>query len=104
MIFIKIFFRLSFFRLGPIPWMLMGELFTVDLKGTASAVAVMINWLLVFFVTKTFPSMKESLGAAITFWIFAGIMIIATVFTLIFIPETKGKSTQTIQNELNGIR
>ena len=84
--------------------MLTGELYTVELKGTATSLAVMVNWFLVFLVTKTFPQMKTSLGPAISFWIFAGIMAGATIFTLFFIPETKGKSMQTIQNELNGIR
>ncbi|KAK0183248.1 hypothetical protein PV327_001307 [Microctonus hyperodae] len=90
--------------LGPIPWMLMGELFTTETKAVASGLAVMLNWFLVFLVTKTFPSMQDSLGAAVTFWIFAGIMAFATVFEYLFIPETKGKTLQEIQNELNGGR
>lgn len=84
--------------------MLTGELYTVELKGIATSLAVMVNWFLVFLVTKSFPQMKTTFGPAISFWIFAGIMGGATVFTLFFVPETKGKSMQTIQNELNGIR
>lgn len=82
----------------------MGELFTTETKAVASGLAVMLNWFLVFLVTKTFPSMQDSLGAAVTFWIFAGIMVFATVFEYLFIPETKGKTLQEIQNELNGSR
>lgn len=82
----------------------MGELFTSETKAVASSVAVMMNWFLAFLVTKTFPEMKAELGAAITFWIFAGIMAAATVFTLLIIPETKGKSLQAIQDELRGIK
>ncbi|XP_043269296.1 uncharacterized protein [Venturia canescens] len=89
--------------LGPIPWMLMGELFTSETKAIASSLAVMLNWFLVFLVTKTFPSMKEGLGAATTFWIFAAIMGLSTVFSLLALPETKGKTLQEIQLELNGI-
>lgn len=82
----------------------MGELYTVELKGIATSLAVMVNWFLVFLVTKTFSDMSKALGSATTFWIFAGVMVFATIFTLFFIPETKGKSTETIQNELNGIK
>ncbi|XP_034952225.1 uncharacterized protein [Chelonus insularis] len=89
--------------LGPIPWMLMGELFTAETKALASGLAVMLNWFLVFLVTKTFPSMKEQLGAGVTFWVFAGIMAFATVFEYFFLIETKGKTLQEIQNELNGV-
>ncbi|RLU24896.1 hypothetical protein DMN91_002987 [Ooceraea biroi] len=44
---------------------------------------------LVFLVTKTFPTMNEELGADTTFWIFAAIMAIATVFTYFFVPEPR---------------
>lgn len=92
-------------RLGPIPWMLMGELFPAETKAVASGVAVMLNWFLVFLVTKTFPMMNTDLGTDTTFWIFAAIMAIATVFTYFFVPETKGKSLQEIQEELqNGVQ
>ena len=40
----------------------MGELFASDVKGVASAIAVMFNWTLVFIITKTFGMMKESWG------------------------------------------
>lgn len=91
--------------MGPIPWLLMGELFPAETKALASGFAVMLNWFLVFLVTKTFPAMNEDLGADTTFWIFAAIMAIATAFTYLFIPETKGKSLQEIQEELqNGAR
>ncbi|XP_012234490.1 facilitated trehalose transporter Tret1 [Linepithema humile] len=88
--------------MGPIPWMLMGELFPTETKAIASGLAVMLNWLLVFLVTKTFPAMKEGLGPDVTFWIFAAIMVAATAFTYFFIPETKGKSSQEILEELQG--
>lgn len=91
--------------MGPIPWMLMGELFTAETKGVASGVAVMLNWFLVFLVTKTYPALNLGLGADVTFWMFAIIMAAAVAFTYFFIPETKGKSFQEIQEELqNGIR
>lgn len=88
--------------LGPIPWMLMGELFPSETKAVASGLAVMLNWFLVFLVTKTFPAMQEGLGPDVTFWFFAVIMVAATAFTHFFIPETKGKSFQEILEGLQG--
>lgn len=87
--------------MGPIPWMLTGELFTPDIKAVASSLAVMTNWFLVFLVTKTFASMKDNLGSAVTFWIFAGIMVVATLFEFFIVPETNGKTLEQIQNDLN---
>ena len=88
--------------LGPVPWMLMGELFSSDTKALASSVAVMLNWFMVFVVTKTFPSMNDELGTDVTFWIFAGIMLSATAFTHFLVPETKGKTYEEIHRELQG--
>lgn len=96
-------FMISFsIGMGPIPWMLMGELFPAETKAVASGIAVMLNWFLVFLVTKTFPAMNDELGADATFWIFASIMVAATGFTYFIIPETKGKTSQEIQEELRG--
>ncbi|KAH0558174.1 hypothetical protein KQX54_014750 [Cotesia glomerata] len=83
--------------LGPIPWMIMGELFTTETKAMASGLAVMLNWFLVFLVTKTFPSMKEQLGAAVTFWVFAGIMVVATVFEADHRPTMATKEDSSIE-------
>lgn len=82
--------------------MLMGELFSAETKAVASSVAVMLNWFMVFLVTKTFPAMNDELGTDVTFWIFAIIMAGATAFTHFLVPETKGKSYQQIHNELAG--
>ncbi|XP_071649626.1 facilitated trehalose transporter Tret1 isoform X1 [Temnothorax longispinosus] len=96
-------FMISFsIGMGPIPWMLMGELFPAETKAVASGIAVMLNWFLVFLVTKTFPAMNEGWGADVTFWIFAAIMGVGTAFNYFFIPETKGKTSQEIQEELQG--
>lgn len=88
--------------MGPIPWMLMAELFPAETKAVASGMAVMLNWILVFLVTKTFPAMNDGLGADVTFWIFATIMAVGTAFTYFLVPETKGKTSQEIQEELQG--
>ncbi|XP_017754233.1 PREDICTED: facilitated trehalose transporter Tret1-like [Eufriesea mexicana] len=94
-------FMVSFsIGLGPVPWMLTGELFSAESKAVASSVAVMLNWFMVFVVTKTFPTMNEQLGIDMTFWIFAAIMASATLFTRMLVPETKGKTYQEIYEEL----
>lgn len=42
---------------------MMGELFASDVKGVASAIAVMFNWTLVFIITKGFGTMKATIGS-----------------------------------------
>lgn len=88
--------------LGPLPWLLMGELFAAEVKGIASAMAVMFNWTLVFIITKTFSMMCAAWGSGPTFYFFAGFMVIGTIFIFIKVPETKGKTNAQIQAALAG--
>lgn len=89
---------------GPIPWMMMAELFPVEYRGTASGISVIMNWCLVFIVTLCFPIMKEAIGIYSCFWFFAGFMVVCTFFVLFLIPETKGKTMAQIQAILAGRR
>lgn len=45
---------------GPIPWLVMSEIFPHKVRGFASAVCVLTNWGLAFIVTKTFQDMMVS--------------------------------------------
>lgn len=85
---------------GPIPWMMMGELFATDIKGLCGSLAGTFNWLLAFIVTKTFVNLKGSLGNGETFWLFSALSIVGTVFVFFVVPETKGKSLLEIQQML----
>ncbi|KAJ9581443.1 hypothetical protein L9F63_023375, partial [Diploptera punctata] len=87
---------------GPIPWMMTGELFAANVKGTASSIAVCTNWTLVFIVTFSFEKLLEVLHEHFTFWLFAFICGIATAFVFFVVPETKGKSLTEIQEMLKG--
>ncbi|XP_065362596.1 facilitated trehalose transporter Tret1-2 homolog isoform X2 [Calliphora vicina] len=87
---------------GPVPWLMMGELFASDIKGVAGSIAGTSNWVLAFIVTKTFVNLKEAIGSGQTFWLFAGITVVGAIFVFVFVPETKGKSLNEIQDELSG--
>lgn len=87
---------------GPVPWLMMGELFASDVKGVAGSIAGTSNWVLAFIVTKTFVNMKEALGSGQTFWLFAGITVVGAIFVFLLVPETKGKSLNEIQKILEG--
>ncbi|KAJ8977240.1 hypothetical protein NQ317_003815 [Molorchus minor] len=86
---------------GPVPWMLISELFSPDIKGVASGLAILANWIFAFVVTFSFPIMRAALGGHVTFYIFALIMGCATLFVYFIVPETRGKSLIEIQEELN---
>ncbi|XP_041792737.1 solute carrier family 2, facilitated glucose transporter member 8 [Chelmon rostratus] len=87
---------------GPIPWLVMSEIFPVKVRGFASAVCVLTNWSMAFIVTKTFQDMMNLLTSAGTFWLFASMCIINVIFTIAFIPETKGKTLEQIEATFRG--
>lgn len=87
---------------GPIPWMISSEVFPPEIKTFASAAAGTFNWFLAFLVTKFYLDLKEAFGGDVVFYIFGVISLIGTVFVVFFVPETKGKSFDEIQRELNG--
>ncbi|XP_012525721.2 facilitated trehalose transporter Tret1 [Monomorium pharaonis] len=87
---------------GPIPWLMISELFTNNVKNVASAVAATCNWMLAFLVTKCFQDMVNLMGISSSFATFGMINLIGTIFVSVMVPETKGKSVEEIQIELYG--
>uniref|UniRef100_A0A8C8IDN3 Solute carrier family 2, facilitated glucose transporter member 8 n=1 Tax=Oncorhynchus tshawytscha TaxID=74940 RepID=A0A8C8IDN3_ONCTS len=87
---------------GPIPWLVMSEIFPSRVKGFASSVCVLTNWGSAFIITKTFQDLMDLLTNAGTFWLFSGCCALNIVFTILFVPETKGKTLEQIQTQFKG--
>lgn len=86
--------------LGPIPWVLVAEIFTTESKAIASSMTGSTSWLIAFIVTKFFSNIRDLIGIGQTFFVFAGFAAICTVFVAVAIPETKNKSLAEIQRSL----
>lgn len=82
---------------GPIPWLFMGEALPAKIRGPAASVVTAFNWTCTFFITKLFPSMLELFGEAGVFSFFAAVMVIGTIFSIFFVPETKGLTLEDIE-------
>lgn len=81
---------------GPIPWVLMGEMFSLEVRAAASGLATLTNWGTSFIITLTYDPMKKSIHEYGAFWFFGGVCIVSTIFCLLVVPETKGKTVQEI--------
>jgi sugar porter (SP) family MFS transporter len=86
--------------LAPIVWVILSEIFPNRIRGAAMALSTFTLWVACFILTYTFPLLNSGLGAAGTFWVYAGICLLGFIFILIKLPETKGKSLEDIENEL----
>ncbi len=83
--------------LGPIPWVLMSEIFPTKVRGMAMSLATLVLWIGVVAITQLTPIFLERFGGAVTFWVFMINAIIILIFTVKMIPETKGKSLEEIE-------
>ncbi|WP_142785092.1 sugar porter family MFS transporter [Changchengzhania lutea] len=82
--------------LGPIPWVLISEIFPTKTRGIAMSLAIMVLWVGVVLISQFTPVLLE-MGETMTFWIFMANAIILVIFTYKFIPETKGKTLEEIE-------
>ncbi|TSM85951.1 Solute carrier family 2, facilitated glucose transporter member 8 [Bagarius yarrelli] len=87
---------------GPIPWLIMSEIFPTKARGFGSAACVLTNWICAFIVTKTFQNLTDLITSAGTFWMFSCFCAVNVIFTIFFVPETKGKTLEEIQAHFKG--
>ena len=83
--------------LGPLPHVMMSEIFPLRVRGLGMSMASISNWGFNFVVVFAFPLLLASIGLAATFTIFAIICIGGIVFTLTHVPETTGHSLEAIE-------
>ncbi len=83
--------------LGPIPWVIMSEIFPTKIRGIAMSFATLILWIGVVLITQLTPILLETAGGAVTFWIFMINAIILVIFTWLKIPETKNRTLEEIE-------
>ncbi|KAI5645596.1 sugar transporter domain-containing protein [Phthorimaea operculella] len=86
---------------GPVPWILVAEMFPVKTKCLASGICSFMCWLAGFVWTRFFRDVAASYGIYTAFWILAVCCFIGFVFSATLLPETKGKTFDEIQDMLN---
>lgn len=83
--------------LGPIPWVIMSEIFPTKIRGTAMSFATLVLWIGVVLITQLTPVLLENVGGAFTFWVFMVNAVILLIFTWRKIPETKNRTLEEIE-------
>lgn len=86
--------------LGPLPYVLMSELFPSTIREAGIATASATSWLFNMLVAFTFLTLVEALGLAGVIAIFMVMCAIAFVIGLLFVPETKGRSLEAIEADV----
>jgi MFS family permease len=86
--------------LGPVFWLLISEIYPVDVRGQAMSLATMTNWGANFIVTISFLTLLGAIHGYGTFFLLSFLSLFAVLYCALRIPETKGKSLQQIEREL----
>jgi sugar porter (SP) family MFS transporter len=98
---IIIFIAFYAMSIGCIFWVIIAEIYPLNIRGTAMSIATMTNWLANLFITVTFLSLIETIGAAHTFWLYGLSAIFSWFFIYYLVPETKQLSLEQIEMNLS---
>ncbi|KAL2621574.1 hypothetical protein R1flu_001779 [Riccia fluitans] len=82
--------------MGPIPWILLGEIFPAQVKGVAGSVATLTNWSCAWVITLAFNIVFQWSSAG-AFWIFALACVCTVFFVGLCLPETRGRTLEQIE-------
>ena len=85
---------------GPVVWVMIPEVLPLSVRGTAMGVAVFCNWAANFAVSQTFPPLLSAFGPGPVFLGYAGLGVLAALFVKAFVAETKGRSLEEIEADL----
>jgi MFS family permease len=85
---------------GPVVWVMIPEVLPLSVRGTAMGVAVLLNWAANLAVSQTFPMLLSALGPGPVFLGYAAMGILAGLFVMALVTETKGRSLEEIEADL----
>lgn len=90
------------FGLGPLPYVYLGELIAPNFKTFASCVTSIWSSVLAYSVLSSYPNLIATFGIIPVLFVFAGTSLLGAGFALVFLPETKCKTLEEIQDLLKG--
>jgi len=88
------------FTWGPVLWVMLPELFPMRARGAATGIAALSLSVGSLLVAQLFPMMSKAFGIGQVFLIFAAIGIVAMIFVIKYLPETRGRSLEEIEVDL----
>jgi SP family sugar:H+ symporter-like MFS transporter len=90
----SIFFNLSW---GPVVWVMLGEMFPNQVRGSALAVSGLSQWVANFAITMTFPILLASIGLTGAYCVYAFFAALSVPFVMKLVQETKGVELEAMQ-------
>ncbi len=86
---------------GPVTWTVLSEIYPAEIRGTAMALSVEVNFFAKFLTHLFFPIVQGLLGWGQTFLLLCGTVAAGLIFIIVMVPEMKGMSLEEIQIQLS---
>jgi MFS family permease len=101
---ICLFVFMSFFAVGPgvCVWLALSELMPTRIRSNGMSIALLINQAVSTTIAAIFLPTVGKYGYSTMFFAFAGFTVIYFVTAAFFLPETKGKTLEEIEEHFEG--
>ncbi|MFG2377722.1 sugar porter family MFS transporter [Streptomyces sp. NPDC048504] len=86
--------------ISPVTWLMLSEIFPMRMRGFGMGVAAVVLWLTNFAIGLVFPSLVSAIGVSNTFFLFVVAGVFSFTFVRLYVPETKGRTLETLEAEL----
>ncbi|XP_041526621.1 solute carrier family 2, facilitated glucose transporter member 10 [Microtus oregoni] len=87
------------FGFGPVTWLVLSEIYPVEIRGRAFAFCSSFNWAANLFISLSFLDLIGAIGLAWTFLIYGLTAVLGLAFIYLLVPETKGQSLAEIEQQ-----
>ncbi|GMQ24150.1 sugar porter family MFS transporter [Algoriphagus sp. oki45] len=85
---------------GSVIWVFISEMFPNELRASGQSLGSFTHWILAAVIANVFPFFANSFGPGYIFAFFCGMMILQLLWVWLKMPETKGRSLEEIQQDL----
>ena len=89
-----VFFNMSW---GPVMWVMLGEMFPTQIRGSGLAVAGFAQWMANFLISVSFPALAAGLGLPITYGFYAVSALVSFFFVQAMVRETRGRELEAME-------
>ena len=86
----------------PLTYIMMAEIMPQSIRSFGVSTCTVTNWILAFVLLRFFSTIVEILQLHVCMFIFSGFTLFGMIFVILYVPETKNRSFDEIENSLIG--